>query len=369
MAEIEWDIGNELNRLLESKAGKSIRNRIKEISQELIEDETQTFFKNVERHGYHDTLVDICVSAFGPESICYKNLGYAFVSSEPLIELNVKNFDILIYNQRAKHAIFVQCKSSLSNPSRDISDSYEAKEKVVEYKKYLEDSLGDKIRIMEFVICIPTEKTDRLVRELERREKAGEININTDQLLLVWQVNKFEGQVLQLFTRINSRSKPFDNQHKDSKLTKILADGIKVESEVLVKIYPSSHPLKQGVKIVANILAKNKIAGTSLTEFSKESVDQFCKSSTNIAHYSFETIGKNIGDRFIGESKALGLIEVLEGREGWFQFKMEGKTIRTLLANYQKNYQKAFVDRLVKEKAEKKAIMEYRKKFPGLSTY
>jgi len=366
------DSENELNRLLASKAGKSIKNRINEIEQEIQEDEMQSFSKNVERSGIHDTLVDICVSAFGPESICYNKLGYAFVSSEPLVELELKNFDVLIYNQKTKHAIFVQCKSSLSNPGRDISDSYEAKKKVVENKTYLEDKLGDEIQTMEFVICIPAEKTDRLVREIERRENRGEINITKDKLLLVWQVNKFEGQFLQLFTRINSREKLYKSQHKDNELTKILANGIRVDAEVLVKMYPSSHPLNQGVKIVADILAKNTkkmVADTFSTEFSGKTVEEFCQSPRNIAHYAYEAIGKSIADRFLRESKALGLIEAIEGREGWFRFKIEGKTIKTILANYKKYYQKAVVTRLVKEKAEERAVQEYRKKSPELFTF
>lgn len=75
------------------------------------------------------------------------------------------------------------------------------------------------------------------------------------------------------------------------------------------------------------------------------------------------------GNRFLEESKALGLIEAIEGRKDWFRFKIEGKTIKTILANYQKYYQKAVVTRLVKEKAEKKAIQEYRKKSPELFTF
>lgn len=372
MTGVIGDSENELNRLLASKAGKSIKNRIKEIEQEIQEDDMQSFSKNVERSGIHDTLVDICVSAFGPESICYNKLGYAFVSSEPLVELGLKNFDVLIYNQKTKHAIFVQCKSSLSNPGRDISDSYEAKEKVVENKTYLEDKLGDEIQTMEFVICIPAEKTNRLVREIERRENTGEINITKDQLLLVWQVNKFEGQFLQLFTRINSREKQYKSQHKDNELTNILANGIRVDAEVLVKMYPSSHPLNRGVKIVADILAKNAknmVADTFSTEFSGMTVEEFCRSPRNIAHYAYEAIGKSIADRFLRESQALGLIEAIEGRDGWFRFRIKGKTIQTILANYKKDYQKAVVNRLVKEKAEEKAVQQYRKIYPELFTF
>ncbi len=45
------------------------------------------------------------------------------------------------------------------------------------------------------------------------------------------------------------------------------------------------------------------------------------------------------------------------------------KEIKTILANYKKYYQKAVVNRLVKEKAGDRAVQEYRKKSPELFTF
>jgi hypothetical protein len=180
------NVENELKRLLESKFREPIQARLKDIEKSLQKSEMDSFEKHFERSGYHDKLVDICNSAFGPESECYNELAYAFVSSEPLIELGVKNFDVLIYNEKIKHAIFVECKTSTSGRGKYISDAYEAIKKVIENQTYLENKLGDEIRTMEFVLCIPSENVESIVRELERREYEGEIDVASDDLLLIW---------------------------------------------------------------------------------------------------------------------------------------------------------------------------------------
>lgn len=364
------DEEDELNRLLASRRGKAIQAQLKDIEKSLQKNEIEAFEKDFERSGYHDKLVDICISAFGLESKCYTELDYAAVSSEPLIELGVKNFDVLIYNEKSKHAIFVECKSSTSCRGKYISDAYKAKMEVIKNQTYLEDMLGDEIRTMEFVLCIPSENVERIVRELERREDEGEIDVAFDDLLLIWQVNMFMGQTLQLFTRINSRGKLYESQHNDRKLTKMLgSDAYKVTSEVLVKFYPSSHPLTIGSKIVTEIIINNIRTDTPLKEFSINSVEQFCKSPTNLVHYACEAIGKKISDHFIGEGEALGLIEGIEGRDGWFRLRIEGKRLNTILNNYKEEYKKAFVTRKTREKAAKQVIEGYRKKYPDLLTY
>jgi len=155
----------------------------------------------------------------------------------------------------------------------------------------------------------------------------------------------------------------------DNKLTKMLGSGYTVESEVLVKFYPSSHSLAIGSKIVVEIIRNNMRADASLKEFSINSVEQFCESPTNLAHYACETIGKKISDHFIGEGVALGLIKSIEGKEGWFRLKVEGKRLNTILNNYKGGYKEAFVTRKTKEKAAKQVIEEHHKKYPDLSTY
>ncbi|MDO9517904.1 MAG: hypothetical protein Q7J10_07650 [Methanosarcinaceae archaeon] len=365
------DVEHDLNRLLASKGGKEVRVKIKDIETKLQQTEIKSFENHFERSEYHDKLVDICISAFGPESKCYNDLGYAFISSEPLVELGVKSFDVLIYNEKTKHAIFVECKSSAnSNRGRYISDAYEAKTKVIENQTYLEDMLGDKIETMEFVICVPSHKTDGIVRELERQESEGEIDVNSNDLLLIWQVNLFEGEVLQLFTRINSRDQQYKSQHNDQNLTKMLGnDGYEVRSEVLTKFYPSSHPLTIGSKIVTEIITKNMRESTQINGFSKENVEQFCKSSRNLAHYASNKLGKNIVDHFIGECEKFGLIEKVEEKEDLFKLNLEGKHLSTILNNYKKEYKNEFVARKVKQKAAKQVVEEYHKKYPDLSNY
>ena len=167
MKRVGGNVESKLKDLLASKFGKTIQARLNDIEESIQKSEMDAFKRDFEKSEYHDKLVDICNSAFGPESKCYTELAYAAVSSEPLIELGVKNFDVLIYNEKSKHVIFVECKSSTSGRGKYISDAYKAKMEVIRNQTYLEDMLGDEIRTTEFVLCIPSQNVERIVRELE----------------------------------------------------------------------------------------------------------------------------------------------------------------------------------------------------------
>lgn len=358
--------------ILRSSAGREINRRIDELKKrkEFLEQTEREFSENLRNHENHDALMDICVSAFGPESACYKDLGYGFVSADPLVELNIKNFDILVYNNKSKHAIFVQCKSSLSKPGEVISDMYEAMEGVIKNKNYLEEKIGDSIEREEFVVCVPAERVDKLVRRLEDLE--GNSKLKTDKLMLVWYVNAFANQTLQLFTRIRSRDE-FQCQHMDADLTRVLARGLPVDkAEVFFKTYPTSHPLHRGSHAVTHIvttnMAVNAHAAVPLTRFSKSIAEKFFLSAEKIPHYSIDIIGKRLMEHFINEGTHLGLLSVINAEKSVYELNVEGKTLRTILSNYKEQYKKRLISNIVNERAEMSAFKEFfgrQSKLPG----
>jgi hypothetical protein len=65
---------DELNRLLASRRGKAIQAQLKDIEKSLQKNEIEAFEKDFERSEYHDKLVDICISAFGLESLMHIKL-------------------------------------------------------------------------------------------------------------------------------------------------------------------------------------------------------------------------------------------------------------------------------------------------------
>lgn len=358
---------DEFNRLSSSKRiRKHLLERFLQIKNELYNIGEIEFDENYETAISHDALIDICVSAFGPESKCFKDIGYFFVSSDPLYECHllydhsVKNYDVLIFNAREKHAIFVECKSSLSKHGKCIEDAYEAREQIISNQIYLENKIGDKIETMEFVICLPAENIEHFVREVEKREDEKKINLESFPPLLVWQVNKFKDEVLQLFSRINSRENEFRCQHRNRQLTRILGGHYIVNSEVIVSFYPSSHPFKISKKIVSTILNKNQKAGNeNINEFSLNDIKEYCKSFKNNAHYACEEIGEGIADRFIRENLAFGLIEPIKDKSGFFKLKSKSKRFDTLFNNYQAEYRKAAIEKIIERKAKKQVVDEF----------
>lgn len=353
---------NNQENVLESIAGKKhLKAKIKEYlnNPDFEEDERNTFRKNLDRETYHDKILDVCASAFGPESELSK-VGYEFVSCEPLVELGVKSYDIFIYNKKLKHAIFVECKSSSSSRKKIISDAYEAKREINKNKRYLEEKIGDEIRSFECVVCVPAEDTEYLVQGLENRENEKLIDEENDGLLLIWQVNMFHQPSISLFTRINSRNEPIKSQHLDSNLTRTLSKGHKLNSEVMSKFYPSSHPLKKNKRIITHIL-KTNTTNNSEIEFDEKSIIDFCTSPSTLVHYAAEEIGIEVAARFIRENEKYGHITKVDNNDNSYKLKIRGKQVSTVIKNYEEDYENAFVKERLKRKAEKEIIEDYQR--------
>lgn len=359
MTEDGNSLEEKIQAVIDSKHGSQLVKRIDELknNKEIIDAEHTKYDQNYEIASRHDSLITVCASTFGPESQCAQELGYYFVSSEPLAELSVKNYDVLVYNPNLKKAIFIECKSSISRAGKIVNELYEAKEQVENNKEYLEEKIGGDIESLEFVICVPTEYTNTIAQEFEKREKDGTIDEDIDGLFLIWQVNRFFDDSLQLFTRI-SRDKEYDCQHKDRDLTRLLGKGCNVsDSEVIIKFNMSSHPQKKNIQIVAHI-AKKCLHSESSIEFSQALVEEFCTSESTLVHYSRDEIGSKIADAFLRENKELELIEPIEDKNGCFKLKIKGKTLGTIIKNYEKEYKEKRIKKNILRVAQKKAYDE-----------
>ncbi|MCD6512104.1 MAG: hypothetical protein J7K61_00670, partial [Thermoplasmata archaeon] len=104
---------------------KEVNKKFKKIKEKYLPLKKEEIIEHFENSKHHDDLINICISAFSANSECYKQLGYEFVSTEPLLEKTyneegIKNFDLLILNSKSKIAIFVECKTSISRPVKII---------------------------------------------------------------------------------------------------------------------------------------------------------------------------------------------------------------------------------------------------------
>ena len=147
------------------------------------------FTKHYESCKAHDKLLHLCISAFTSEGKCFDKLDYCFYSSEPFLELGVKNFDIFVINQSTNYAIFIECKTSIRKG--DVNDKYDAIKEIISNKKYLESKIGNKIHHIEYVFCIPSSGLNTLIKQLDNVEKNNKINPKKDPVFLIWHINRF----------------------------------------------------------------------------------------------------------------------------------------------------------------------------------
>lgn len=350
----------EIKNVLSLKGRDWLSDRIKAKSKDIREEEARKLEEGLHNQSLHDELIQCCISAFNPESECCRDSGYKFVTVEPLTELKVKSFDVLLFNDAQELGIFVECKTDSTDWSKEVTHAYEAIEDLEKNIDYLERELKLKIRQKEFVVCVPSEHQNSVANAIEAQERMGRVDITDDPLLLIWGIHLFSSnQKIQLFTRIQSKRDDFKKHHRDKKLTSLLTTGVGTSSEVLAALFPSSHPIKVFPGAVPWILRENQRAGRDLTTFPKSLPHAYFTDSKNLPHYARMNIGADLAERFVTEGTELQLIEEVPGDKTALRFTSKAKTIRTIHSNYRKAYRDWFLERNITRRAERMAVVEY----------
>lgn len=93
--------------------------------------------------------------------------GYKLITAEPLEELDVPNFDFLLWNLDGS-VIFGEAKSSIpANAPTVVNQLQERKEVAEEHKEYIEEEyLGSEINHMEFVVATYVNHGDKIAKAL-----------------------------------------------------------------------------------------------------------------------------------------------------------------------------------------------------------
>ncbi len=351
---------DEIRGLLSSKNKDWIESRIKAMKDEVCKKRTKVVEDSISRQREHDELMLNCISAFSPNQACSQRTGYGFVTSEPLIEKGVKNFDLLFLNEQQEVAIFVECKTSSSNWPRTVKDVMEAIAVRNREIRYLESEIGCHITHTENVICVPSSMQIALSREIERQETEGIIDVANDDLLLIWGIHMFGGTPkLQLFTKLDSSRDEFQNHHRDGGLSKMLADGVPFDCESVAPVFPSSHPMKIALQVVTWILRDNYINGRELCDFDKGVPVRYFNDSRNLPHYARSAIGAELASRFIREGFSFGLIEQKKDNPSMLGFSSKGKTIPTIIKNFRNRYLESLIEISTREECERLAVEEF----------
>jgi len=162
-------------------------------------------YKSLDKEEYHEKLksqfqidenhlaiVSSVISLF----ISIENLGYKYVTVEPVDEINnetVKNFDILFakYEDHGTKIILVEVKSSISKIGKEINDFEKTKDVYRGNKDIFDKLVGEDITDAEFVFAIPLSYKDDLIRHIKNN------NLDLEDFI-IWSVDAFTNNIREI---------------------------------------------------------------------------------------------------------------------------------------------------------------------------
>lgn len=313
--------------------------------------------------------MDICASAFGPESELADTTGYQFLFAEPLVELGVKNFDVLIYHAEENRTILVECKSGLRDPGTTIEEMREARNDLHDNRDHLEEALGGDLGFVEYVLCVPSTQTNRAIQHIEQRDDDAFLDDDRNDPMLLWEVNKFDRQTLQLVTRITTREDP-ENQHGDHELTDNLTTGVEVDdAEVTYRGYPSSHILRLSEEGLVKVMMDRRAADEPILEFQKDELETFFSDPTHIPHYDAEDLATDLADNVVTRGTDLGLLRRDDEDDGLIHIDLGVEKIRSVKDAYHEEFLDRSAEENARAEAERQALEEFRDEYPGLEDF
>ncbi len=206
----------------------SILNNLEIEKQEIIKKEVNIDHKHLD-------IVNLCSTSFFPYTKLNLETGYQLILYEPLYEKNIKNYDIALYNTESKHIMLIECKSSMTYLKKASLEIKESIYTSIENKDELESIIGDEIKDIEFVYCVPSIDAIGL----------GNYVLENDLPICIWCYDGFKG-IIKLYVHNNESTKEGIEKghlHKNHKLTRILSKGTSSSPETprSFSFLPSSH--------------------------------------------------------------------------------------------------------------------------------
>lgn len=327
-----------------------------DIKQELLgevrgtEDEVTPRIRNaIDTAKDHDELLQSTISVFDPRGRVCEQTGWRVLTSEPLVEMGLPNADALLGHLDKNWAILVECKTGLSTPGAALEQIFDASEAVRENRDYLHEKTGLEIESIDCVLCVPSEMDWRAADTIEDYERQGKAR----EQVYIWRLNRFTGEVLQLYENIETREGS-ESSHNHGLTNLLSGEGIRIggESEVTPEFFPSSHLANIIQAAFSDVLWGRERAEEPVTKFTRGELTEVLTSQNNLLHYSAESIGQRIRDEMIPRLLDYDLIEPYEddstteellAEDGWreveiFEYGVEGRTTETVLANLVDGY-------------------------------
>lgn len=140
--------------------GKCVHHKLREFPEQ---SKRETLREEIDVQRHHRKLISYSIFPFAQESPA----GYKFITAEPLEELDVPNFDFLLWNLDGS-VIFGEAKSSIPDSATTVVNQLQERKEVAEdHKEYIEEEyLGSDIDHMEFVVSTYVNHGDKIAKEI-----------------------------------------------------------------------------------------------------------------------------------------------------------------------------------------------------------
>jgi len=213
----------------------SMKEKLKEILDKLIIEKSDIIKSEIDIDRKHIEMVNYCTNLFLPHTILFEATGYSLMLYEPLINMNIPNFDIAVYNKDEKILILIECKSSLSNPKKKIGDIKKSINSTQNNIDNIKTYIGDEIKYIEYVICLPITNAIELI----------EIVFSKDIPICIWGLDAFNN-IIKIYNHKDEVHTELLNKgrcHRNNELNRLLYKGVKssIKSSRTCPILYSSH--------------------------------------------------------------------------------------------------------------------------------
>lgn len=168
----------------------------------------------------HHTLVKQCAKSFAQTNLSQRS-GYEFYFAEPLIEFGSAKkgnhtFDLFLYNEGENRAIFVECKSSITDVRKTLKEVGLSRDLVLEKTDYLSDAIDIELdpNRFEYVLCINEKDKMKIIESMKAQGQKPHPKYDIG-LIKVW-VYAPRSQLIQLLLECS---------HENSALNEMLQAG------------------------------------------------------------------------------------------------------------------------------------------------
>jgi hypothetical protein len=224
------------NSLL-STLGEKEKETLKALLEKKIKALHEVWTKEIRIDAKHLELVNICYNLFTKSTDVNHKTGYSILLVDPLCTLDIKIFDLLLYNEENQTAILIDAKSSISDRgiSGTVDDICKTALAASDNKNKLEELIGKPISKMEYVILIPAYYAKN-VRDAVLSKQAS---------ICVWAYfhDPSKLQLIQQTKEDVSDQRLSGRTHTDENMRQILVKSIPARMGALrsLPIMPTSH--------------------------------------------------------------------------------------------------------------------------------